>query len=350
MLNGAKTSATLSPASPSSGQQFNVTNYQITVNLPNQLASAAQSLGNPSITGTAQSQLDVTGATPATMSTGTLNIDVPLPATIPPDGLSMDIPATPISLGPFTAGASGITVQQDSGSNLTLVVSGTNLALQCTSYPDNSNPTGILPQGTNPSGSPIAPVIALANGGTTTTTAPTTTAPKSTTTTSGGGGGGGGGGGATPVTASSSNLAFTGTGGGTKLMALAGAALVLFGLVLLGVVDAPKRMLAFVQPGHVRSRVKTGWPRFKLPDGHVFQRVSETISERFSKRAPTGQPVQPVHQSTPVDAFPRMPAPQAPMVRPDPWIAPPVGRSRPSGASGSTRSLWRSAQWLLGRD
>ena len=280
VLNDATTSGTISPSTLNVGDQFSVTNYQTSVNLPAQLASAAASLGNTDISGQATTQLDASGATPSTLSSGTLNFDVALPNPIPDAGLSLLIPSPPITLGPFTAQGSSIVVQEDSNASLSLVVSGAALDLTCTAYPNNSVPTGITTSA--PTTSPISPVIAVASAstgsGTTTTTtssstttssptstttstpsSTTTSTPSSTTTTSGatttsvaargttttagpstGSGGGGGGG---TVSASSSGLAFTGPGSGLRIASLAGAALLLIGLAILFLVDMPRSLL-----------------------------------------------------------------------------------------------------------
>ena len=79
VLNEVTTAATLSPADPSPGQQFNVTGYQVQVPLPASIASAAAALGNTSLTGTALTTLDAAGASPSTISTGTLSFAVPSP-------------------------------------------------------------------------------------------------------------------------------------------------------------------------------------------------------------------------------------------------------------------------------
>ena len=75
---------------------------------------------------------------------------------------------------------------------------------------------------------------------TTTTTAAATTTTVAPTTTSG------------VVPATSSSLAFTGTGPGLKMLTLFGTALMLLGLVILILADIPRRMLrhlAYVSPG-----------------------------------------------------------------------------------------------------
>ncbi|MGA2521766.1 MAG: hypothetical protein ABSG81_13245 [Acidimicrobiales bacterium] len=309
-LNGAETSATLSPASPTAGQSFSVTGYQTTVNLPQSLASAAQAL-QPDLQGSATTQVDASGATPTTTSVGPLNFDVPIPTPVPSAGVTLTLPATAASLGPFTAASSTITIQEDAAASLTLDLAGSALTLTCNAYPDNSVVSGIVT--TAPAGPPLAPVIAVATGTTppttvppvttttvsptstttapvtsttiippastttvtvtpvsttttpetsstttapgasstttaATTTAPTTTAAPTTTgapTTSS----------PSPavaaqvqvagVTASSQNLAFTGTGNSVRDIALVGGVLIALGASLLVLADAPRRALAW---------------------------------------------------------------------------------------------------------
>jgi hypothetical protein len=112
----------------------------------------------------------------------------------------------------------------------------------------------------------IAPVIAVAGGGSTSTTVPptpTTTKAPATTPTSGGGGGG-----ATPVAAKSSSLAFTGVGPGVGILGVIGGVLILLGLALLVLIDAPRRaieQLAFVRSPTTWRHRRAGQPR----DGHL---------------------------------------------------------------------------------
>ncbi|HLM95797.1 MAG TPA: hypothetical protein VK283_05735, partial [Acidimicrobiales bacterium] len=78
-------------------------------------------------------------------------------------------------------------------------------------------------------------------GGSTSTTAPPAT---TTTTKAPAGGGGGGTTAANVVTAPSTKLAFTGIGPGIGVLSVLGGALVLLGLALLVLVDAPRRAVA----------------------------------------------------------------------------------------------------------
>jgi hypothetical protein len=249
-LNDAVTTATMSPATPSSGQTFNLTGYSTTVTLPASLAGAAAAL-SPTLTGSANAQIDSSGATPATLPTGTQSFSYTIPSPVPAGGVPLQVPSTPATLGPFTATSSAITMQQDSSIALQLVISGAPLNLTCTAYPNNTiTPSGITTA--SPTAAPIAPVIAFAGGGSTTTT----TSPPATTTTKAGGTGGSGGSGGTggsgatatnaahAVTASSGSLAFTGPGPGVAWLVLIGAGLVVLGFALLVLVDAPRRVIA----------------------------------------------------------------------------------------------------------
>ena len=184
-LNDVMAQATMSPANPMAGQQFNLTGYQVTVTIPQALASAAAAI-QPNLTGTASGQIDATGATPATLPTGTLNFNVTIPSPVPTAGVPLQVPSPPSTLGPFTASSSSITMQQDSSFSLSLTVSGSPLNLTCTAYPNNMiTPSGVTTA--TPTGSAISPVIAVANGGsTTTTTSGTTTTTSGTTTTTSG--------------------------------------------------------------------------------------------------------------------------------------------------------------------
>ena len=178
VLNDVSTSGTISPADPSTGQQFNLTGYQTMVSLPSSIASAAQALGNSAIAGSARTGIGATGATPQTMTVGPIDINVPIPSPVPNSGLDLSLPSAPETLGPFTATSSDITIQEDAMAQLSLNVSGSTLNLTCQAYPNNSAQTGIV--NSAPKGSPIAPVIATAGSSTTTTTgssATTTTAP-----------------------------------------------------------------------------------------------------------------------------------------------------------------------------
>jgi len=175
VLNGVVTTGIITPASPAVGQQFSLTNYQSVVALPSSIVSAAAALGNSAITGTANLKVDATGATPASVAAPLITIDAPIPSPVPTTGLSLNLPSTPGTVGPFTASGGAITLTVDPAISLGLVVSGSTLNLTCTPYPNNSEPTGIT--STAPSAPKASPVIATAGP------TPTTTTPASTTTT-----------------------------------------------------------------------------------------------------------------------------------------------------------------------
>jgi len=183
VLNNVTTTATI-PSDLSAGQQFNATNFQTALTLPSSIVSAAAALGNPSITGTAALGVDATGATPASVPSGDLPFNVPIPSPVPPQGLAFDLPSPPTTIGPFTATGSTVTLALDPNVSLSLTVSGSTLNLTCRPYPNNSEPTGITAVG--PTGPQVAPVIVTSGGSTPPppiTTIPPTTVPTSPTTT-----------------------------------------------------------------------------------------------------------------------------------------------------------------------
>jgi hypothetical protein len=289
VLNDVNTTGTITPADPTPGEQFNVTGYQSTINLPASIAGAAAALGNTDIGGTATASLDATGATPAQISTGLMSFDAPLPPFVPSSGLTLTVPSSAATIGPFTASGGVISIAEDASVQLDLVVSGSDLTLRCSAYANDSEPSGIV--ASLPPGSPVSPVIATTGGTSpggppsptsqsTTTVAPVTasTDPSNdagstttSTTTTGSDSTGSSdpatstpttraaatkaassnddpaapvarSAAASPVRASSSALAFTGPGAATGWVVVAGSALIVLGLAMLLLVDAPRRL------------------------------------------------------------------------------------------------------------
>jgi len=183
-INNVTTQASLTPSSPTSGQTFNVTGYQTSVTLPASLASAAAAL-SPTLTGSATTKLDALGATPSTLPVGPLTFSLTFPSPIPSSGVVLQVPTPAASEGPFTSSGGGVTIEEDSGISLTLMVAGSPLNLTCTAYPnDTITPSGVTTS--TPSVPSTSPVIAVSGGTTTTTTSsPTTTTTSATTTTTG---------------------------------------------------------------------------------------------------------------------------------------------------------------------
>ena len=235
-LNGAVTSATLSPAAPTAGQAFSVTGYQTVVNLPASLASAAAALG-PDLQGTATAQIDgfpASAVTPASIKPPAITFDVPIPSPVPSAGVPLSLPSTAATVPGFTAQSPNFIVAEDSSASLSLTVAGSALSLTCTAYPNDAiAQSGITT--TPPTGSPIDPVIAIAGTGSPAPTVTTTTTTKAPATSGGGGG---------AVTGSSKSLAFTGAGPGIGILGVIGGVLILLGFALLVLVDAPRRALA----------------------------------------------------------------------------------------------------------
>ncbi len=169
VLNDVTTTASI-PTDLSPGQGFSVSNFQTEVGLPSSIVSAAAALGNSAITGTATVKIDASGATPASVAARPIAINAPIPSPVPSSGLTLSLPSTPGTVGPFTAAGGAITMSIDRGVSLGLVVSGSTLNLTCTPYTDNSAPSGI--SSTAPAGSPISPVIAIGSTGSSTCAGP----------------------------------------------------------------------------------------------------------------------------------------------------------------------------------
>jgi len=221
-LNNVVTSGTITPANPAIGSTFNLTNWQSQVTIVSNLVSASAALGNTAIAGSATASVDATGATPATLAAPKESFSEPIPSPVPSSGLALDLPTPAGTLGPFTATSSTITISEDKATSLTLVVSGNNLTLTCTAYPNNSDSSGIVSAA--PTASPISPQIATTSAGA--ATAPSS--PSSTTATT-----------AAPSTSSSSgSLASTGVGPGLYVIAALGT----LSLLLAGAVGASPRL------------------------------------------------------------------------------------------------------------
>ena len=231
-LNGVITTGTITPASPAAGQQFNLTNWATTVNIPMAIANAAAALGNSAIAGTATTKIDATGATPPSISSGTLTINAPLPSPVPAAGINLNLPSPAATIGPFTASGGAITLTVDPAISLTLVVSGSNLNLTCKPYPNNTTPSGIVPS--TPTATPASPVIATSAAGGAPSATPTTAAAAPT---------------ATPTTAAaatapkSSSLATTGPGPHLWVVAVVGFIVLYLGSVVLALVERPRSLL-----------------------------------------------------------------------------------------------------------
>jgi hypothetical protein len=247
VLDNVVTDGSLSPASPSSGQQFSVTGFQTQVTLKGSLLSAAAAFGT-SLSGSATSTIVADNATPSSISGGTVSYNVPIPSPTP-SSLALNLPSAPATVGPFTATGSPI-VAVDKTSTLVISVAGNNISLTCTAYPNDSNPTstGILAGSSQSSpgaiaGTPIYPVIApsgatytpgAASSSTPSSTPTTSAAPSTTPATSASG--------STPAT-SSNSLAFTGPSPDLWIIGIAGLVLLDLGYLLLTAVDSPRRLL-----------------------------------------------------------------------------------------------------------
>ncbi len=231
ILNNATTSGTITPANPAPGSTFNITGYQTIVNVPFALVTASAALGNSDLAGSASVGINATSATPATLPSPAISFTVPIPSPVPMTGVTLDLPAAPSTVGPFTAGSGAITITQSTKASLTLTVSGNPLALTCTSYKNNSGPTGIT-MTPPPSSDAASPVITTATSSGPATTTPTTAAPVVQST--------------TPTTApTGSGLAYTGAGPDLYLLGFTGVVL-LMGSAMLLLFDKTRRVFVRV--------------------------------------------------------------------------------------------------------
>jgi len=225
VLNGAQVAGTISPATLSTGTKFNLSGFQTTVAIPSEIVSATSALGNTAVSGTASATVDATGATPSSISSGTISFSAPIPSPVPASGLNLALPATPSTIGPFTATGGAVTLSLNSTSNLNVSVTAGSppLALTCTAYANDAIPTSGLATSAPP-GSPISPQIATATASGTASSSATTSPPTTAATSAA----------TTPTTAAPStpaSTAFTGPGPQLWLMALIGLLLLVAGVV-----------------------------------------------------------------------------------------------------------------------
>ncbi len=277
VLNNVVTTGTITPASPASGAQFNLTNYQSTVSLPSSIVSAAAALGNSAIVGSATLKVDATGATPASVAAPAITINSPIPSPVPSTGLSLTLPSTAGSVGPFTASGGTISLTVDPAVGLSLNVSGSTLTLTCTPYPNNSAATGIVSAA--PTASKASPVIATTSAG---TAPPTTAAPVATPTTAAPV--------ATPTTAApaASNLATTGPGPHLWLVAVIGFIVLYLGSVVLALVERPRSLLRRVLHLAPPMATTTAGPMemaevSPLPDRNVWAHEPPSVKPAYPR-------------------------------------------------------------------
>lgn len=239
VINGVVTTATITPANPSSGSTFNVTNYQTSLTLVSQITKAAAAI-QPTIQGTANSTLDATGATPSSLAAPAVTINAAIPDQ-GANGVPLLLPTSPSSIGPFTATGSTISIAQDETAQLQLLLEGSPINTTCKAYPNNSNATGLQPGTTPVAGTPFSPTIATTSagsGGSTAATTATTAAAAATSDTT-----------AAPATSpASSSLATTGAGPGLQLLAILGAVLAGAAVFVLAIDGVRRRLL---RGGHV---------------------------------------------------------------------------------------------------
>ena len=117
VLNGVVTTGTITPASPAAGSQFNLTNYSIDrSNLPElDRRRRPPALGNSSIAGTAalEGRRHRRHAGHRSRAGPPITINAPIPSPVPATGLTLNLPATPGTVGPFTATGGAISLTVD---------------------------------------------------------------------------------------------------------------------------------------------------------------------------------------------------------------------------------------------
>ena len=96
------------PATLTAGQRFDVSGYQIEVNLTQaQVEDVEFYYGAFTLSGSVSATTNAVGATPSSLDevVGTFSVNLPDP---PNSGVSFSVPSSPISLGPFTATSSHV--------------------------------------------------------------------------------------------------------------------------------------------------------------------------------------------------------------------------------------------------
>ncbi len=170
VLNDVVTTGTLSPVNPS-GTFFSIAGFQVQLNLPADVVSALQAMGATAIAGSYTTPLSGTlTGTPA----GPYTFDVPIPASVPPSGLGVDIPPSPTSVpggleppetippdDPVPPSNASISIGNPS---FTFDLPSGPSTVTCSVFPDDTIATsGITTQ--TPTATTIAPVLAHATPG-----------------------------------------------------------------------------------------------------------------------------------------------------------------------------------------
>ncbi len=157
-MNGVTATGTLTPSTPSRGQSFSVSSFQETFILPAEIVQAVEALGQTSLKGTFRSALQTSNSRPIVRRTKALSFDTAIPNSIPSSGVSISVPAVPVTIGPFKARSSPVAVAQSIVIHIALEVVGSKERLECQTFPNNSVPTGVSTG--VPSVAAAAPVIA----------------------------------------------------------------------------------------------------------------------------------------------------------------------------------------------
>ncbi len=129
-----------SPSSVTPGQSFNLTSVQSTSVISGTVTTDLAILES-SISGTVTAfDVDATNATPATVNGAATPISFGPDSFTAGDPLTLTLPATPETVGPFVAGSSGTVVLTPGDITLTTTLSGMSYTIPCT--PPATLPTG----------------------------------------------------------------------------------------------------------------------------------------------------------------------------------------------------------------
>jgi lysophospholipase L1-like esterase len=170
VLNDVVTTGTLSPANPS-GTFFSIAGFQVRLNLPADVVSALRAMGATALAGSYTTPL---GGTLTGTPAGPYTFDVPMPTSVPPSGVAVDIPPSPTSVpggleppetippdDPVPPSNASISIGNPS---FTFDLPGGPSTVTCNVFPDDTIATsGITTQ--TPTATTIAPVLAHATPG-----------------------------------------------------------------------------------------------------------------------------------------------------------------------------------------
>ena len=194
VLNDTVTTASLSPSDLSMGQTFTITGYQTQISVPHAIVQLFEGIGIDSVKGFMVPDLVATGALPTggssypvsypggTVEAGTTPIStasdgavspnsayvpsgpipfaINLPSTVPSSGAVFDVASTSAGLGVSLVALGGPIVIEQVGLALDFEAPGNNYWLNCTAYPNDTEPNGVTTTWPQSAGS----AVVIANG------------------------------------------------------------------------------------------------------------------------------------------------------------------------------------------